>query len=139
MLRRFIEGRKDFRFLGLAFCSYFDGEETYENEDEEERDFFDDDEEQKTQFKDMTVTGSMNLEQIVETLRRYVSRRRYMQKALNLLFPLTGTLTEPRPDIIELVINAAKAHETSSNIQVACTACLFNLSRGEVGQRLHPR
>jgi hypothetical protein len=39
----------------------------------------------------------------------------------------------------KLVLAAANRYQTVFNIQMAATACLFNLSKNEIGQKLHPR
>jgi hypothetical protein len=39
----------------------------------------------------------------------------------------------------QLVLAAANRYQTVFNIQMAATACLFNLSKSEIGQRLHPK
>lgn len=39
---------------------------------------------------------------------------------------------------LQLVVRAAQMYNMFA-IQMAATACLFNLSRSEIGQKLHPR
>ena len=40
---------------------------------------------------------------------------------------------------LKLVLAAANRYQTVFNIQMAATACLFNLSKNEIGQKLHPK
>ncbi len=40
---------------------------------------------------------------------------------------------------LQLVVKGASAYNSVFAIQMAATACLFNLSRGEIGPKLHPR
>ena len=46
--------------------------------------------------------------------------------------------TEPREDVIKLVLKAAKQYPTVFHIQIAVTACLYNLCVGELANKLHP-
>lgn len=87
---------------------------------------------------DIVVTGEANEKQILEALRRYVLRAVYVQKSLYTLFRLTQVMLEPREDIIRLVLPAMNGHPKQLGVQMAATACLYNLSKGEVGQKVHP-
>lgn len=40
---------------------------------------------------------------------------------------------------MQLVISAAKRYRTVFAVQMAATACLYNLSKSETGEKLHPR
>lgn len=86
----------------------------------------------------MTVSGEADERQIMEALRRYVSRCVYVQKSLYTLFRLTQVMLKPREDIIKLVLPAMKSHPKQLGVQMAATACLYNLSKGEVGAKVHP-
>lgn len=87
----------------------------------------------------LTVTGSGNEAQVLEALRRYKTRPCYVQKSLYHLFRLTQNYSTPRRDMIEIVTGCARTYKTVFNIQMAATACLFNLTKGELGKILHPR
>ncbi|XP_055956231.1 protein zyg-11 homolog B-like [Patella vulgata] len=84
------------------------------------------------------VTGEADETQLKETLKRYVSRCMYIQRALYRLFSFSQHMTEPREDIIRLVISAMKAHPKQLGVQMAATACLYNLSKSELGPKIHP-
>jgi len=84
--------------------------------------------------------------QILEALKRYLARPQYIQKTLYYLFKMTaGTytpridMTVPRVDIITRVLSCAKEYPTVFPIQMAATACLFNLSKADLGAKIHPR
>jgi Zyg-11 family protein len=40
--------------------------------------------------------------------------------------------------IFQLVLPAMNGHPKQLGVQMAATACLYNLSKGEVGQKVHP-
>lgn len=68
-----------------------------------------------------------------------------MTKALYFLFKMTTNTAEPRidntvprVDIIQLVLQCARQYPAVFPIQMAATACLFNLSKAELSQQLHP-
>ena len=87
----------------------------------------------------LIVSGSGDENQILESLRRYGNRPTFVQKTFYHLFQLTKGYGMPRIDIIELVVQSAMKYPTVFGIQMAATACLFNLSEGETGQKLHPK
>ena len=45
----------------------------------------------------------------------------------------------PRVDIISRVLSCAREYPTVFPIQMAATACLFNLSKSELGAKIHPK
>ena len=90
-----------------------------------------------SQTETLTVTGRANEKQILASLKRYIHRPAYIQKALYHLFNLTQGYAQPREDVIRLVLRVAKQWPTVFSIQIAITACLYNLCHG-VTNRLHP-
>ena len=38
-----------------------------------------------------------------------------------------------------MVISAANRYRSEFPVQMAATACLYNLSKSEIGEKLHPR
>lgn len=88
--------------------------------------------------EDLRVTGEANEKQVREALRRYLARPMYMQKSLYTLFSFTQDMFDPREDIIQLVLPAMKTHPRQLGVQMAATACLYNLSKAELGQKVHP-
>lgn len=88
--------------------------------------------------RDLIIGGLGNEEQIKITLRKYYERPSYIQKALYHLFQLTMTFSCARPDIFELVLPSMAAHSTNFGVQMAATACLYNLTRGDLSKNIHP-
>lgn len=87
----------------------------------------------------LVVAGVGSELQIKVTLKRHYERAGYVQKALYHLFQLTSAFQEARPDIFELVLPAMAAHPTKFGVQMAATACLYNLTRGELSKHIHPK
>ncbi|XP_069126204.1 protein zyg-11 homolog B-like [Argopecten irradians] len=124
-LRKFISEHKNMKFLGLARTAYCEMPMFC---DDECGDF----------YCDIVISGDANERQVLEALRRYVHRVVYVQKSLYTLFRLTQTMVEPREDIVKLVLPAMKSHPKQLGVQMAATACLYNLSKGEIGNKVHP-
>jgi len=120
-LTNFLEFHPTLRFLGLLDC-----EACYESIFAEKK-------------KSLVVTGSANEDQILESLARYPKRVRCTQISLFDLFSLTQQFTEPRVNVIQLILRAMRLHPSEYHIQIAATACLYNLTKGEIGQKIHPR
>ncbi|GAB6022081.1 hypothetical protein CHUAL_006224 [Chamberlinius hualienensis] len=89
--------------------------------------------------KDLIVAGNGTETQLVESLRRYIDRPHYVQKCLYHLFQLTHNYRRPREDIIKLIMPPMSRYSVFISIQMAATACLYNLSKGEFGQKIHPK
>lgn len=126
LLVAYIEHHKKLKYLGIvqnhvAFASVF-CDETNSN-----------------YRPDLIVAGLGNEAQIKVTLRRHYERPLYVQKALYHLFQLTSTFQEARPDIFELVLPAMAAHPEKFGVQMAATACLYNLTRGDLSKQIHPK
>jgi len=97
-------------------------------------------------FGDKVVSGYGNERQILDALRRYIDRPLYITKALYFLFKMTTGNFEarienssPRIDIITLVLSCAREYPSVFQIQMAATACLFNLSKADLSNKIHPR
>lgn len=88
---------------------------------------------------DITITGCASEQQILNSLRRYTDRQFYVQKALYYLYSYTQNYTQPRVDIVELILPGMTEHSKVLGIQMAATACLYNLSKSTLGQKIHPR
>ncbi|KAK6621766.1 hypothetical protein RUM44_001573 [Polyplax serrata] len=86
----------------------------------------------------LVVTGTASETQVLESLRRYSARPLYVQKTLYNLFRLTPTYTRPRVDIIKLVLKGMALHPMQFAVQMAATACLYNLTKGELAAKIHP-
>ncbi|KAL1117386.1 hypothetical protein AAG570_004712 [Ranatra chinensis] len=87
----------------------------------------------------LQVGGVATEEQILLALKRYANRTSYVQKCLYNLFRLTPTFTEPRVDVIELVLTGMELHPQAFSVQMAATACLYNLTKGELATKTHPQ
>ncbi|KAI4455022.1 protein zyg-11 b [Holotrichia oblita] len=85
---------------------------------------------------DLVVAGLASESQIKVTLRYHYEKPMYVQKALYHLFQLTASFNGARADIVELVLSAMGEHPTKFGVQVAATACLYNLTRGELSLRV---
>lgn len=88
--------------------------------------------------RDLVVTGSATEKQILQALRTYTQRPSYVQKSLCYLYNYTINCESPRVDVIELILPAMKRHSKSISIQMAGSACLYNLTKGKVGEKIHP-
>ena len=89
--------------------------------------------------KDLIVTGNSTECQILESLRRYYSKVSFVQKSLYHLYSHTLVYTEPRVDVIQLILIAMKRHSKMIGIQMASTACLYNLTKGKLSEKIHPK
>ncbi|XP_018322047.1 protein zyg-11 homolog B-like isoform X2 [Agrilus planipennis] len=88
---------------------------------------------------DLMIAGLGSENQIKMTLKRHFERELYVQKALYHLFQLTSAFHEARADIFELVLPSMAAHPNKFGVQMAATACLYNLTRGENSKHIHPK
>ncbi|XP_011497736.1 PREDICTED: protein zyg-11 homolog B [Ceratosolen solmsi marchali] len=87
---------------------------------------------------DLVVSGTATESQILEALRRYPNRPIYVQKCLYHLFRQTAYFKEVRVDVIKLVIPGMREHPQEFRVQMAATACLYNLTKGELATKIHP-
>uniref|UniRef100_A0A8D8YI04 Protein zyg-11 homolog B n=2 Tax=Cacopsylla melanoneura TaxID=428564 RepID=A0A8D8YI04_9HEMI len=127
----FVKSHPSLKFLGVVHCDCCDD----------------------TMFTDSThpyfnpelqVAGTANESQIILSLQHYSSIQACVQKSLYKLFRLTQDYYQlyssdhPRPDIIRLVLDAMNRHENVYGIQMAATACVYNLTKGAQAKMLHP-
>ncbi|RZF46386.1 hypothetical protein LSTR_LSTR007919 [Laodelphax striatellus] len=125
-LRNFIKNHPHLRFLGLVQSdACYD--ECFTNPKHPDY---------KPQLK---VAGTATEEQILLALKRYSSRYMFVQKCLYNLFRLTPTFTDARVDVIELVLPGMQQHPQAFAVQMAATACLYNLTKGDLAGKIHPR
>jgi len=96
----------------------------------------------------LAIAGFGTESQILESLNRpsYLQRPLYIQKTLYYLFKMTQgnyepriEMSLPRIDIIYKVLSCAREYPTVFQIQMAATACLFNLSKPDLGAKIHPK
>ncbi|KAK7504037.1 hypothetical protein BaRGS_00004769 [Batillaria attramentaria] len=124
ILKCYMDSHRHLRFLGLSLTKAC-----------EDPMFMDDSEDHRLS---LVVTGEATLRQLMEALRRYTMRAVYVQKTLFKLFGFSSGLAEPREDIIKLVLPGMKSHPRQLGVQMAATACLYNLTKGELGPKIHP-
>lgn len=89
--------------------------------------------------KNLIIAGLGNESQIKVTLKKYKDRSQFAQKALYNLFRLTNATQEARPDMFKLVLPVMETHPTKFAVQMAATACLYNLTRGDLSKSIHPK
>ncbi|XP_069006152.1 protein zyg-11 homolog isoform X1 [Embiotoca jacksoni] len=112
-IKAFVEERPGMTFMGLlatdaGFSDFLSGE------------------------GNLKVTGEANETQICEALRRYTEREGFVREALFHLFSLTHIMEKPRPDILKLVVLGMKNHPATLNVQLAASACVFNLTKQDL-------
>lgn len=124
-LKEFIKAHPYLRFLGLVITDacYDDSLINPANEDYR---------------PELVVSGTATESQILEAFRRYTCRPLYLEKCLFNLFRLTQNFLEPRVDVIKLVLPGMREHPQEVRVQVPCTACLYNLTKGEFAIKIHP-
>lgn len=86
----------------------------------------------------LQISGTATESQILEALRRYTYRPIYLQKCLFNLFRLTPNFLKPRVDVIKLVLPGMREHPQEFRVQMAATACIYNLTKGELALMIHP-
>lgn len=125
ILIAFIKNHKQLTYLGLVHCpTCYD--DVFTNE-------------KHPDFKEnLIVAGTATEKQIQVALRRYSERAIYVQKCLYYLFRMTPQFKNARPDIIELVLPGMRNHPSQFGVQMAATACLYNLTKGELSLKIHP-
>lgn len=125
-LKTFLQLHPNLKFLGLVLTeACFDDMFTKESD--------------PLYNPNLVVTGSATEKQILESLQRYPLRPFYIQKSLYYLYNQTQNFSEPRLDIIQLVLPVMQRHSKVLVIQMAATACLYNLSKSNLGQQIHPK
>uniref|UniRef100_A0A8C9W516 Zyg-11 family member, cell cycle regulator n=1 Tax=Scleropages formosus TaxID=113540 RepID=A0A8C9W516_SCLFO len=80
----------------------------------------------------LKVTGEANETQICEALRRYTERECFVREALFHLFNHTHVMEKPRPDILKLVVLGMQNHPVTLHVQLAASACVFNLTKQDL-------
>jgi Zyg-11 family protein len=92
------------------------------------------------QKPNITVTGFATQSQILNSLKVYADRPTYIQKSLCYLYNYTiNELASPRVDLIDIILPVMKKHSKMIGIQMAATACLYNLTKGKIADKIHPK
>ncbi|XP_025074862.1 protein zyg-11 homolog B-like isoform X1 [Pogonomyrmex barbatus] len=124
-LRKFIASHVHLKFLGLVHSDACYDESFIDSNHEDYR-------------PELVISGTATESQILEALRRYTYRPIYLQKCLFNLFRLTPNFLEPRVDVIKLVLPGMREHPQEFRVQMAATACIYNLTKGELALMIHP-
>ncbi|XP_031551354.1 protein zyg-11 homolog B-like isoform X2 [Actinia tenebrosa] len=89
--------------------------------------------------KDIEITGEATEQQILSSLQNYPDRASYMTESLSRLFHISKNWTEQRFEILQYVLPPMEMHPQDLRMQMASTACIFNLTRSAKNQYdLHP-
>ncbi|GAB1863790.1 Protein zyg-11-like protein B [Camponotus japonicus] len=124
-LKNFITSHVHLRFLGLVHSDACYDESFIDSTHEDYR-------------PELVISGTATESQILEALRRYTYRPIYLQKCLFNLFRLTPNFLKPRVDVIKLVLPGMREHPQEFRVQMAATACIYNLTKGELALMIHP-
>ncbi|XP_070563136.1 protein zyg-11 homolog [Ptychodera flava] len=123
-LKLFYDRRPQIKFLGLALTELCEAEFLTDEEHEDYR-------------PHVKVTGHYTEEQILEGLRRYTNRPSYLHQLLSYLFDKTHFSEQAQLDVIKLVMSVMKNYPSSLGIQMAGSACLYNLTKYELSEGIH--
>lgn len=87
---------------------------------------------------DLKVAGQVTEEQILEALQRYKQRPNYGHKLLRCLFNMTQYLEkDPRPELVKAILPQMRANPKHLGVQMAASACLYNLTKNRLGESIH--
>nr|XP_034959130.1 protein zyg-11 homolog B-like [Zootoca vivipara] len=78
------------------------------------------------------VSGEANETQISEALKRYSERAFFVREALFNLFTLTHIMEKTKPEILKLVVIGMRNHPLNLPVQLAGSACVFNLTKQDL-------
>lgn len=88
--------------------------------------------------KHCIVTGSADIDQLMNSLRVYSHRRTFILRALCVFYDHTSNFRRAAFEPIVLVLKAMQAHRGDLDVQMAGTACLCNLVKGCNEGDVHP-
>lgn len=75
---------------------------------------------------------------LIESLMRYQERPGFVQKVLYYIFFLTRSLrSKNQIRLIELILHVMSIHTNLQSVQMASTACIYNLTRTSITERIH--
>ncbi|KAM6305543.1 protein zyg-11 homolog B [Aegotheles albertisi] len=80
----------------------------------------------------LKVSGEANETQISEALKRYSERAFFVREALFHLFSLTHVMEKTKPEILKLVVIGMRNHPLNLPVQLAASACVFNLTKQDL-------
>jgi Zyg-11 family protein len=84
------------------------------------------------------VTGSADIDQLLNALRVYSHRRTFTLRALCLFYDHTNNFQRSSFEPITLVLKAMECHQSDFDVQMAGTACLCNLIKACNEGDVHP-
>lgn len=77
---------------------------------------------------------------LIEALKRYYDRAAYVQKILYYIFSLTRSFASQNQILLlELILHAMSIHTTLATVQMASTACIYNLTRTPLTEQINVR
>jgi hypothetical protein len=75
---------------------------------------------------------------LIESLTRYRDRSNFVQKILYYIFFLTRSFHSKQQSLlIELILHVMSIHLKSQSVQIASTACIYNLTRATITEQIH--
>jgi Zyg-11 family protein len=75
---------------------------------------------------------------LFEALTRYRDRSGFVQKILYYMFFLTRSFHSKQQNLlIELILNVMSIHSNLQSVQMASTACIYNLTRTPITEQIH--
>ncbi|XP_071485050.1 protein zyg-11 homolog B-like [Diadema antillarum] len=134
-LQHFVSTRRNLRFLGLTLT------QGVANDRQTPRDMCSEDfltnEDHQLFRPELKVSGHATEGQVIEALKRYTDRHDYVHKLLCCLFSMTQFLEKPRPDLVKIILPQMRAHPRVLGVQMAASACLYNLTKHQLGEGVH--
>jgi Zyg-11 family protein len=75
---------------------------------------------------------------LFEALTRYRDRSSFVQKILYYIFFLTRSFHSKQQNLlIELILHVMSIHSNLQSVQMASTACIYNLTRTQITEQIH--
>lgn len=75
---------------------------------------------------------------LIEALARYQDRASFVQKTLYYVFFLTRSFPSKQQQyLLELILDAMATHSTLQSVQMASTACIYNMTRAPINEQIH--
>jgi hypothetical protein len=75
---------------------------------------------------------------LIESLKHYNERASFVQKILYYIFSLTRSYpTKNQNLLIELILHTMSIHVNLQSVQMASTACIYNLTRTPLTEQIH--
>ncbi|CAM4747380.1 unnamed protein product [Rotaria magnacalcarata] len=91
-------------------------------------------------LNDITIENDAHLYEpyLIESLKRYYDRVNFVQKILYYIFFLTRSYQSKYQNLlIDLILHTMSIHRSLQSIQMASTACIYNLTRSPIIEQIH--